>query len=136
MLVTRGALRPKNVRQERGSGYFQSSSSSSSSSESSSSSSSRLSADSSSKGFLPTTLRSAPHSSQLNESPSSTSSSSTSIEPSHTGQFTIKAPSVYSLYQNFPPSIPNQALCCLARRRRVVAGTRFFNRRYMNICAR
>ena len=42
-----------------------------------------------SKGPVLTTLRSAPHSSQLSESPSSTSSSSTSILPWHTGQGTI-----------------------------------------------
>src|ERR1700722_15995724 len=73
--------------------YFQSSSDSSSSSSSSrntsSSSSSTSSADSSSKGSGEITFRSAPHSSQLMESPWSTSSSSTSIAPLHTGHVTI-----------------------------------------------
>src|SRR5437762_3342643 len=58
-------------------------------SSSSSSSSSESSADSSSKGSVPMTFRPAPHSSQLMVSPSSTSSSSTSIFPSHTGHSTI-----------------------------------------------
>src|SRR5262249_49531653 len=76
--------------------YFQSSSASSSSSTySSSSSSSNSSADSISRGSVPTTFKSAPHSSQLRESPSSTSSSSTSIWPSHTGQDTIASSPKY-----------------------------------------
>src|SRR5688500_14492953 len=56
---------------------------------SSSSSSSASSADSNSNGAVPATFRTAPHSSQLMLSPSSTSSSSTSILPSHTGHSTI-----------------------------------------------
>src|SRR5262249_33114011 len=57
--------------QDHGKAYFQSSSASSSSSTySSSSSSSSSSADSISSGSVPTTFKSAPHSSQLKESPS------------------------------------------------------------------
>src|SRR6185369_7976216 len=85
-----------NGTQSMGKGYFQSSSASSSSSTySSSSSSSNSSADSISSGSVPTTFKSAPHSSQLRESPSSTSSSSTSIWPSHTGQDTITSSPKY-----------------------------------------
>src|SRR5947209_7061816 len=76
--------------------HFQSSSASSSSSSrnasSASSSSSTSSADSNSKGPVLKTFSVAPHSSQLIVSPSSTSSSSTSIDPSHFGQVTIVIP--------------------------------------------
>src|SRR5215469_8320463 len=86
--------------------HFQSSSDSSSSSSrnsssSSSSSSSTSCVDSTSKGSVLTTFRSAPHSSQLRVSPSSTSSSSTSIVPSHTGHVTIALPPEILRYDSF-----------------------------------
>src|ERR1035437_4342973 len=131
-------------------GYFQSSSDSSSSSSSStspsssSSSSSSSSADSSSRGLVLTTLRSAPHSSQLTVSPSSTSSSSTSIAPSHTGQVTMNNSSkILLLYDTFPllqlrfgPAPDFHRAACFAWRRRVVAGTIPLSRRHRNMCAR
>src|SRR5580704_14573599 len=85
--------------------YFQSSSASSSSPSStrlssSSSSSSSSSADSSSRGPVLNTFRAAPHTSQLIVSPSSTSSSSTSIAPSHTGHVTIEIPPEILLLYN------------------------------------
>src|SRR5205807_2527169 len=124
--------------------YFQSSSASSSSSSrkasSSSSSSSISSADSSSNGSVLNTFRVAPQSSQLIVSPSSTSSSSTSIAPSHFGQVTIDFPPDITYMINSrvrKPDLPSSSLylaACCAMRRRVVGGTIPFSRRYRNNC--